>query len=497
MPQTDLIRDLELLIRSRHGLIVLETSEEERAETLLRHLADRLELRLFVWSHARGLHRSDRERFVDDTVDPLKALDHIEQATMRGIYLFHGIRPHLEHPRVAARLAELARFLRSVKGAAVLVSEGLELGEPLRAMATTVRLPTPRPEEYASLLQHILRDVSLRMPVKVELTSEDRNSLLHALAGLTLLEAEKVLTKAVIEDGLLDAEDIRRIIDAKTRVVARDGVLEYYPVEENVTEIADLHGLRSWLEKRRGILLEPERAKEYGLSFPKGVLLLGVPGCGKSLCAKVVAMEWRLPLLKLDPGTLYNKYIGESEKNFRRAIDTAERMAPVILWIDEIEKAFSSGSGSEDGGVSTRILGTFLSWLQDRSNDVFVFATANDVSRLPPELLRKGRFDEIFFVDLPDAESRRSMFEIHLRRRNQDPTLFDLDPLVSESEEFTGAEIEGVVVSGLYSAFEARARLTGQVLREELAATQPLSRTMAEKITELRRWKEGRTASAH
>jgi hypothetical protein len=497
MPHTDLLRDIELLVRSRHGLLVVETTEEERAETLLRHLADRLGLRYFTWSIARGLQRSDRERLVDDTVDLHKALDHIEQAAMAGIFLFRGLKPHLEQPRIAARLAELARWLRQRHGAVAVVAEGLELGEPIGALATTIRLPTPRPEEFASLLTYILRDVGIRMPVKVELTTEDRNSLLRALAGLTLLEAEKVLTKAIIEDGKLSADDIHRVIAAKSAVVEREGVLEYYPVEESETEIADLAGLKGWLAKRRGILLEPERARDYGLPFPKGVLLVGVPGCGKSLCAKAVAMEWQLPLLKLDPGALYNKYIGETEKNFRRAMRTAERLAPVVLWIDEIEKAFSPGGGSEDGGVSMRILGTFLSWLQDRRGDVFVIATANDVTRLPPELLRKGRFDEIFFVDLPDAESRRATFEIHLRRRNQDPTGFDLDRLVQATDGFSGAEIEGVVVSGLYTAFAARAPLGDGILLDEITSTQPLSRTMAEKVQQLRAWGEGRATSAH
>jgi MoxR-like ATPase len=496
MLKTDLLRDLELLVRSRHGLLVLDTVEEERAEALLRYLADRMGLPLFAWSLTRGLRRVERENAIYDTADPVKALEHVEQANLPGIFVFRGLTPYLDQPRVAARLGELADRFRTRDGAVVLLGEA-GLPESLGRVATVLRLPPPLAEEYRSLLQHILRDLGARTPVKVELTSEDRNSLLRALAGLTLLEAEKVLTKAIVEDGKLAADDIRRVIAAKSRIVEREGLLEYYPAEESLDEIAGLARLKSWLARRRGILDEPDRAREYGLDFPKGVLLLGVPGCGKSLSAKAIAMEWRLPLLKLDPAALYNKYIGESERNFRRAMQTAERLAPVILWIDEIEKAFSSGQGLEDGGVSTRILGTFLSWLQDRRGDVFVVATANDVSRLPPELLRKGRFDEIFFIDLPDAPSRRAVLEIHLRRRKQDPGGFDLSGLVEATDGFSGSELEGIVVSGLYSAFAGRVPLSDGLLRAEVAATRPLSVSMGEKIAALRSWKEGRTVSAH
>ena len=243
--------------------------------------------------------------------------------------------------------------------------------------------------------------------------------MLRHLKGLTVMEAEKILTKAILEDGMLTAEDVRHVIAAKKEVIEREGLLEYYPAEESFAQVADLATLKAWLAKRRGVVAEPGRAARYGLEFPKGMLLLGVPGCGKSLSAKAVASEWGLPLLKLDPSNLYNKYIGESERNFKRAMAAAERMAPVVLWIDELEKAFAQG-GSEDSGVSQRILGSFLSWLQDRRGDVFVIATANDVARLPPEFLRKGRFDEIFFVDLPNGPTRHEVFRIHLEARGQE-----------------------------------------------------------------------------
>ena len=241
---------------------------------------------------------------------------------------------------------------------------------------------------------------------------------------------------------------------------------------------------------------DPSRAHEFGLDFPKGILLLGVPGSGKSLCAKAVSMEWGLPLLKMDPSNLYNKYMGESERNFKRAMETAEKMAPVVLWIDEIEKAFSTG-GSEDGGVSQRVLGTFLSWMQDRKGDVFVVATANDIAKLPPEFLRKGRFDEIFFVDLPDRESRAAIFSMHLKSRQNDPSGFDIGRLAEASAGFSGSEIEQVIVSALYSAFANHTSLTTELLLREIKLTQPLSRTRAEHISALRTWAKERTVSAH
>ena len=284
------------------------------------------------------------------------------------------------------------------------------------------------------------------MNVDVRLSEEDTNRLLNNVKGLTLTEAEKIITRIIVEDGSLNPDDIRKVIDAKKEIIEREGVLEYYPAEESMSDIADLRTLKSWLSKRKEIITNPEKAAGFGLSFPKGVLLLGVPGCGKSLSAKAVAVEWGLPLLKMDPSHLYNKYIGESEKNFERAMDTAEKISPVVLWIDEIEKAFSAGGESEDGGVSTRIFGTFLSWLQDRNGDVFIVATANDVEKLPPELLRKGRFDEIFFVDLPDEETRKLIFDIHLRKRDKDPLGFDLPLLVRKTEGFNGSEIEQVIV---------------------------------------------------
>jgi len=493
----DALNDLLLLIRSRYGLIHVVTPEAERVESLLRHLADQLEIPLFVWSRLDGLARTDLDGAVYDTEEPARALDHVRAARQPAIYHFHGLGTELrESSRLAELLASASREMELRDGAVVLTGFDLDLPPELERRTARVELPGPGREEFEALLSRILRDMSARQHVHVDLSSDEKAALVNHLAGLTLMEAEKILTKAIVEDGRLAARDIRHVIDAKKAIVEREGLLEYYPAESGLESVADLKTLKEWLSRRKAVVAAPERAEEFGLAFPRGVLLLGVPGCGKSLAAKAVAWEWNLPLLKLDPSNLYNKYIGESEKNFKRAMDTAERMAPLVLWIDELEKAFATG-GSEDGGVSQRILGSFLSWMQERKGDVFVVATANNIDRLPPEFLRKGRFDEIFFVDLPDAETRSEIFRIHLESREKDPHRFDLAALAESTGGFSGAEIEEVVVSGLYTAFADGSPLTRGLLDREIRATRPLSVTMAEQVARIRSWARDRAVLAN
>ncbi len=275
----------------------------------------------------------------------------------------------------------------------------------------------------------------------------------------------------------------------------RDVLLDFTPSDQDLGAVAGLVNLKAWLKRRQGAF--SSRARQFGLDLPKGILLLGVQGCGKSLCAKAVAREWNLPLLRLDPARLYDKYIGESERKLREAIRTAEAMSPAILWIDEIEKGLGGIGGSDaDGGLSRRMLGTFLNWLQEKQSQVFVIATANDISSLPPELIRKGRFDEIFFIDLPGTGARREIFRIQLERRERDAELFDLDTLAGASQGFSGAEIEQAVVGALYLAFTDASRLTTDHIVTELVGTRPLSVTMAEKVAALREWAEERTVPA-
>ncbi|NIP81692.1 MAG: AAA family ATPase, partial [Gemmatimonadetes bacterium] len=491
MSAPDPVEELALLVRSSHGLAVFVVDDEDRAESLLRHLADRLGVPYFGWSRTRGLVRDGADGPVYDTQHPARALAHVQHAEFPAVYHFSGLATFLDDPTTAAALADAIRPYEGNDGILVLTGPAMELPEAVRPRAAVVRAAPPADADYHELLGRILRDVRGRQDVDVAIEPDELRRLYANLRGLTLLEAEKVLTRAIVEDGRLTAADIGAVLEHKRTIVEREGLLEYYPAEEAMADIAGMASLKRWLAKRRTIINQPDRAREFGLEFPRGLLLVGVPGAGKSLCAKAVATEWSLPLLKLDPAALYNKYVGETERNFRRAMETAERMAPVVLWIDEIEKAFAQ-AGGEDGGVSARTLGTFLSWLQERKGDVFVVATANAVERLPPELLRKGRFDEVFFVDLPDTAARRQIFRIHLRRRGQDPDAFDMEALAAATAGFSGAEIEQVIISALYSAFAVDGALDDDRLLAEVRATRPLSVVAAERIAALRAWADGR-----
>ncbi len=497
MSKIDPVHDVVLLVRSGHQLLHLDTDEEERVSTLLLHVADRLDQPLFTWTRIRGLGRVDLPGTVYDTDHPAKAFRHVAASDQPGLYHFRDLGPHLDQDAMlAAQMKEAAVKLRSVGGAILVTGQSVPFPDSVDRMVTVVTMPSPTPEDYIDLLSQIVRDVTKRRHVDMTLTNDEIKLLVRHLAGLTLMESEKILTKAIIEDGKLAVDDIRHVIEAKAAIVEKDGLLEYYPVEAALTNIADLGSLKAWLAKRKAVVTQPGRAEEFGLDFPRGMLLLGVPGCGKSLSAKAVAAEWQMPLLRLDPSNLYNKYIGESERNFKRAMRTAEQIAPVVLWIDELEKAFAAG-GSEDGGVSQRILGSFLTWMQDRTGDVFVVATANDISRLPAEFLRKGRFDEIFFVDLPDTATRAEIFRIHLENRGKNSASFDLEALSGATSGFSGSEIEEVVVSSLYSAFSAGGAITTESLLKEASGTVPLSVSRAEHVDELREWAMKRARPAN
>lgn len=496
-PSPDRVRDLEILFLAHHPLLFLESVEEERVEALLRYVAEKNRLPFLVWEPGRGLRRVEHAEGtpIHGTEDAAHCLAFVERANQEAVYFLRGITKALEEPENAVRLKSIYRKYFEHRGAVVLSGSELAVAPDLEPLFTTLALGEPSDEAYYHFVTAVLRDVRQRRPIEVDLTSEDVTRLLQNLRGLTFLEVRKILTRALVEDGRFSREDVDGVLDAKRRIIQRSGVLEYFPADEGFSDIAGLANLKAWLRKRAASFVDPERARSFGLPPPKGLLLLGVQGCGKSLCAKAVAREWGLPLVRLDPAGIYQKYFGETEKNFRRAIRTAETMAPIVLWIDEIEKAFSQGSDS-DNGTSQRVFGTFLSWLQEKDERVFVLATANDVSGLPPELMRKGRFDEIFFVDLPDADVRREIFRVHLRRRGRVPEDFDLDALAEAADGFSGAEIEQAVISSLYTVFSENEDLsTGRVL-EEIRSTRPLSVTMAEKIEALRAWAKGRAVAA-
>ena len=496
MDNDSILNEISVLIRSHYAIIHIETIDDSRAERIIKQLADTYSIPFFIWSSSKGLYNIEIEEMIYGTENIMMAFAHILASKLEAFYLFKGLKPYIQDMNVISKIVGISEKLSKDRSALILTGREVEFDDSLKYHVASVKLPLPVKEDYLKLLKSVYNDLSDKMNIKVKMTKEDLQKLINNLSGLTLFEAKKVLTMIIVEDGLLSREDIQRVIEVKKKLIEREGLLEYYSVEERFQDIADLAGLKAWLNKRKHFITNPEKAKGAGLSFPKGILLLGVPGTGKSLCAKAVSMEWGLPLLRMDPARLYSKYIGETESKFKRAMETSEKMSPLILWIDEIEKAFASG-GEADGGVSQRVLGSFLSWMQDRKGDVFVVATANDVTKLPPELLRKGRFDEIFFVDLPDKESREAIFRIHLSRRNLKPDMLDLKSLADISDGFSGAEIEQVIVSALYSAFSGDENLTQEHLCKEIKNTLPLSKTRSENIDALRFWAKERTISAN
>jgi hypothetical protein len=479
------VHDLKTLVLSFHPVIAIDTVEEERAERLVDRVAEDLSMPVFVWTVTRGLVQKPTAHANRSTSTPLEVLAHLRTLTIEGIFLLKDFARHLDDPAVCREFRDVAQAFTRTCATIVVTGASHEFPPDAEAHVVHYELALPSRRELAEVVTTTVRSLRHRAGARVELARPDLDRLLDALAGLTLNEARQAVARAVLEDGRLAADDVAAVLSRKAEVLARDGLLEYFAAEDNAHRLGGMARLKAWLERAR-VGFGPEAA-ELGLQPPRGILLAGVQGCGKSLAAKCIARSWGLPLLKLDAGRLYDKYVGESEKNLRRAIRLAESMAPAVLWIDEIEKGFGqAGSGDQDGGLSRRIFATLLTWLQEKKEEVFVVATANDVFALPPELMRKGRFDEIFFVDLPDPEERRTIFGIHLERRRQDPAAFDLDALVAASESMSGAEIEQAVISGLYRALHEKRPLDTQTLRDELAGTVPLAVTRREDVERLR-----------
>ena len=479
------VHDLERLVLSFHSLIAVETVEEERVRSILHELAANLQLPFYEWSLTAGLHR----RFgivLEGTKDPLSMVNRIEEIhDTDAIYLLKDFAPHLSNSNIARAVRELVQKLGSSRSALVITGEPLELPRDMETIAIRFDLQLPDEKEIREVIRAVLDSVSVRQKVHVELSKEDGQRLVRALSGLTLGQVRRIIAQAIVSDGKLAVDDIDRVIRWKGEIIERGGMLEFFPLEGNNFELGGFGRLKAWLEHSK-IGFSPE-ARALNLAPPKGLLLVGVQGCGKSLAAKFIAREWGMPLLKLDAGRLYDKYVGESEKNFRKATMLAEAMAPVVLWIDEMEKAFSQGGGTEDGGLSQRLFGALLTWLQEKKQEVFVVGAANDLGRVPPELLRKGRFDEIFFVDLPTQEERKSILSIHLALRKQDASKIDLDPVAAAADGFSGAELEQAVIAALYRSLHRKEPLSTGRLLESVRATVPLSVSRREDIDALRR----------
>ena len=509
------VHDLRTLVRSCHPLIVIETVEEERVLALLQSVGAQERIPLFEWSVTRGLTRHDDGPTLSKmTATPLALLQHLQGLTVEAIFWLKDLAPHLQDSAVARQLREVSHHFGRSRATCLLTGHPIALPLDIEKIAVRLDLQLPDQSELQTMLQSVLQSlgprISPRRPRSTTVvqsllnsisdstatsqgtSANERDVILRALQGLTLHQARQVITQCVVEDGTLSADDVQKILKRKVQVIKDGGLLEYYPLEDNQFELGGFANLKSWLERAKvGFTAE---AKALNLTPPRGIMLVGVPGCGKSLAAKAIAREWQLPLLKLDAGRLFDKFVGESEKNFRKAIEMAESLSPLVLWIDEIEKAMAAGGGSgeADAGLSRRLFGAFLTWLQEKKHEVFVVATANNLSLLPPELLRKGRFDEIFFVDLPNDSEREAIWTIHLGFRKQRVTQFDLRKIVSTSDGFSGSEIEQAVVAALYRALHQKTPLSTDLLIEELANTVPLSVTRREDIDQLRETAQGR-----
>ena len=487
------VHDLRTLVLSRHPAVVLDTADEDRAEALAGHVAYELGVPAYEWTITRGLAPLGQPGGMYGSQEPAKALAAIAELSGDALFVLKDFTRHLTDAVLSRAFRDLLETFAAPhrQSTVLLVGTGAELPAEVRPHVVAYTLHAPTRAEYRAVVDAVATSLIASRRARVDLQDADRDALAGAVRGLTLNQARQAIARVAIQDGLLHGTDLPALLAHKARTLASGGLLEFFPAEDNPAELGGFGRLTAWLE--RAALARTPQAAALDLPAPRGILLAGVQGCGKSLAAKYVARVWNLPLVKLDAARLYDKFIGETERHLRQAIATAEAVAPVVLWIDELEKAFPSSSGGDgDAGVSARLLGSFLTWLQEKRADVFVVATANDVGKLPPELMRKGRFDETFFVDLPETLQREAILRIHLKLRKQDTTRFHLPSLAIASAGFSGAELEQVVISALLRALQDGVPLDTPLLADELAATVPLSRSRAEEIEALRAWAAGR-----
>lgn len=488
--------ELEILVKAQYPLIYLVTSEEERAEEAISKIAqlNTQHRRVFVWTVTHGMIElgQPRQTSQHNTVSPEAAIEWVVRQREGGIYIFKDLHPFITSAPVTRWLRDAIASFKGTEKIIILMSPLQEVPIELEKDVVVLDFPLPDMGELDTVLsQHLGKNQNRRT------TTEVREKLLKAALGLTKDEAEKVYRKAHVKANKLTEDEVEIVLSEKKQLIRRNGILEYVEEDETINAVGGLEELKKWLKQRSNAFTE--RARGYGLPQPKGMLILGVPGCGKSLIAKTTSRLWSLPLLRLDMGRVYDgSMVGRSEANLRNALKTAESISPAILFIDELDKAFAGGTGSadSDGGTSSRIFGSFLTWMQEKTSPVFVMATANRIERLPGEFLRKGRFDEIFFVDLPNSEERQDIFNIHLTKRRSDISRFDLEQLAKVSDGFSGAEIEQALIAAMYEAFAQDREFTQLDIIAAIKATLPLSRTMTEQVTALRDWARQRARPA-
>jgi ATP-dependent 26S proteasome regulatory subunit len=550
---------LKVLINSSTPIVVMETSEETRAVSMVRTACTELNMATFEWSIADGLLRTganaapesqkpplqaridqatawsqathglaqprtvlspgsrEAERLshammsamgpeaataaaggsIYNTREPVQALANMESMTVEAVFILKDFHRHMDDPVVVRRLRDVGQKFSANRRTVVLTAPELAVPPELATLVEYFDLPLPDRDRLRDIVHETFSRLSKTYTLKLQLDAAGIDAMSANLRGLTEEEAERAISQALVTRYSLCPETVTDVLEAKKQLLRHSGMLEFVEASDNMASVGGLENLKRWLQQRRGAW--EDSAREFGLEPPRGMIILGVQGCGKSLCARAVAGEWKLPLVKFDTSAVYDKYIGETEKRIRKVFQVAEGLAPCVLWIDELEKVFAGSgpdSASADAGVSSRLLASFLSWMQDRKAPVFVAATCNNVTVLPPELIRKGRFDELFFVDLPNHAERKQIFTIQLAKRKRNPAEFDLDKVAAAAKGYSGAEIDAAVQGALYAAYSEKKQLTTQSLVDALAQTVPLSTTRAEEIEALREWARARAVPA-
>jgi len=541
-PATSLER-LKVLINSSTPIVVMETVEEMRALSLVRLACSQLSLPVFEWTIADGLVRSgsgaaapqpivyprpetrmgalpqgnsEADRLMRavlspagndagasprtamcNTTDPVQALANLETMTIEAVFVLKDFHRHMDNPVVVRRLRDVGQKFSANRRTLVLTAPAIEMPPELASLVEFLDLPLPDHDRLREIIRETYTRMASTHTLKLQLDARGVDAMAANLRGLTEEAAERAISQTVVGHLALSPDCVTDVLDAKKALLKRSEMLEFVDSTDTMASVGGLDNLKRWLQQRRGAW--EDGALKFGLDPPKGVIILGVQGCGKSLCARAVAGEWKLPLVKFDTAAVYDKFIGETEKRIQKVFKVAEGLAPCVLWIDELEKVFAGSgpdSASADAGVSSRLLASFLSWMQERKPAVFVAATCNNVTVLPPELIRKGRFDELFFVDLPSAAERKQIFSIQLTKRKRNPADYDLDQVAAAAQGFSGAEIESAVQTALYAAFARKQELTAEDLLTALSSTVPLSVTRAEEIAELRAWAKDRAVWA-
>ena len=522
----DVLERLKVLINSSTPIVVMETVEEVRAVDTVRSACSELNMAVFEWSIADGLVRSgsgtpavpaaglqmrinaarhaadpgapeSSQAAIYNTADPVQALANMESMTLEAVFILKDFHRHLDNAVVVRRLRDVGQKFATNRRTVVLTSPSIDMPAELASLVEYLDLPLPDQTRLRQIVEQAFKRLSKTYTLQIKLDPTGIDAIAKNLRGLTEEESDRAITQALVTRYGLFPETVTDVLAAKKELLRHSGMLEFIDATENMAGVGGLENLKQWLSQRRGAW--EEGAREFGLEPPRGMIILGVQGCGKSLCARAVAGEWKLPLVKFDTAAIYDKFVGETEKRIQKVFKIAEQLAPCVLWIDELEKVFAGSgadSASADAGVSSRLLASFLSWMQDRKSPVFVAATCNNVTVLPPELIRKGRFDELFFVDLPNQSERKQIFAIQLGRRKRESANFDLDRVAAAARGYSGAEIDAAVQGAMYAAYSRKTDVTTQALLDALKATVPLSTTRAEEIAALRNWAEKRAVAA-